>query len=147
MSNTTYYQGLADAYRQIIITSEPTNKVHNASKQLADIYESQYGYRRTAGGSVVARDEPDEDEQLRQSDAIRSTMQKRRAAASRERMKSKGSVPTKGGKKLFDEFMLEANAARGVKTKERDHARLKQVYLAARALEYDKWVMFITEMM
>ena len=45
--------------------------------------------------------------------------------------------------------MEDANRASGKKTKENegDHKRLKQVYLAARALEYDEWVMFITEIL
>jgi len=73
--------------------------------------------------------------------------QRSQQAMAKERLKRKGAVPTKAGKRLFEDFMKEANAARGVKKKERDHARLKQVYLAARALEYDKWIIFITEML
>jgi len=129
MNNSTYHTDLRKAYNQIC-------------------KEQNYGYRRTYAGSVVRRDEPGEEEQLRQSDAIQSMMQKRRAAASRERLKSKGAVPTKGKKKLFDEFMLEANAARGIDNQTSiDHKRMKQIYLSARSLEYDKWILFITEMM
>jgi len=129
MNSSTYHTNLRKAYNQIC-------------------KEQNYGYRRTYGGSVVRRDEPGEEEQLRQSDAIQRLMQKRRAAASRERLKSKGAVPTKGKKKLFDEFMQEAYAVNGGdKQSKIDHKRMKQIYLSARALEYDKWILFITEMM
>jgi len=171
MNNTAYYQSISQAYKQVCEGSERTNKVPNASKQLSKIYDEQYGgdiakrnrittrlteiyggrygYRQTASGRWRERDEPDSAEQDRQADAINKMMTKRKAAASRERLKSKGAVPVKAGKRLFEDFMEEANSRTGKKTKEndRDHKRLKQVYLAARALEYDKWVMFITEMM
>jgi len=129
MNNSTYHTDLRKAYNQIC-------------------KEQNYGYRRTYGGSVVRRDEPGEEDQLRQSDAIQRIMQKRRASASRERLKSKGAVPTKSGKKLFDEFIREAYVVNGGdKQSKIDHKRMKQVYLAAKALEYDTWILFITEMM
>ena len=70
------------------------------------LYDSSY---RTAAGHWKRRDEPDEAEQLRQSDRIRKHLLSRQQQASRERLKSKGVVPTKQGKKLFDEFMKEAS--------------------------------------
>ena len=70
------------------------------------LYDSSY---RTATGHWKRRDEPDEAEQLRQSDRIRKHLLARQQQASRERLKSKGVMPTKQGKKLFDEFMKEAS--------------------------------------
>ena len=70
------------------------------------LYDSSY---RTATGHWKRRDEPDEAEQFRQSDRIRKHLLARQQQASRERLKSKGVMPTKQGKKLFDEFMKEAS--------------------------------------
>jgi len=148
MITAEYYQSLADAYHQVCKRNGGSNHVPNASKRMANVYESRYGYRRTGAGSYVERDEPGETEQLRQADAINKMTQQRRAAASRQRLKSKGAVPTKGGSKLFDEFMREAYAVSGGGKQEKiDHKRMKQIYLSARALEYDQWILFITEML
>lgn len=66
--------------------------------------ESLYGYRQTASGRWRSRDEPDGDTQLKQSDAINKMLQKRKALSGRERLKTKGAVPTKFGKRLFEDF-------------------------------------------
>ena len=63
---------------------------------------------RTYAGHWKQRDEPDEEEQYRQAERINQVLKARREKASRERLKQKGAVPTKNGKKLFDEFMKEA---------------------------------------
>lgn len=73
------------------------------------LYDSSY---RTHAGHWKQRDEPSSDEQLRQSDRINQLLSARRKKEAQERLKSKGAVPTKQGKKLFDEFMKEANAHR-----------------------------------
>jgi hypothetical protein len=67
---------------------------------------------RTTAGHWKRSDEPDEAEQFRQSDRIQQILKARRQQASRQRLKDKGAVPTKGDKKLFDEFMNEANERR-----------------------------------
>ena len=77
-----------------------------AREKKRTLYDSSY---RTATGHWKRRDEPDDAEQLRQSDRIRKNFLARQQQASRERLKSKGVVPTKQGKKLFDEFMKEAS--------------------------------------
>jgi len=154
MNNTAYYQSIAQAYKQVCEGSERTNKVPNASYQLSKIYDEQYG----VSGKGREHDEPTEprktqyqrvvDKKAYDAD-IKVWKQRNQQAVSKERLKRKGAVPIKGGKRLFEDFMEEVDSRTGKKTKEneRDHKRLKQVYLAARALEYDKWVMFITEMM
>jgi hypothetical protein len=67
-----------------------------------------------------------------------------------EHLNSKGAVPTKQGKKLFDEFMKEANAYRPPKVKcsinSRDFNDLQHAYNAASALEFDKWVIFMSDL-
>ena len=73
---------------------------------------SRSSYYRTHAGHWKQRDEPDEAEQDRQADRINQVLKAQRQKASRERLKRKDAVPTKQGKKLFDEFMREANAHR-----------------------------------
>ncbi len=68
------------------------------------LYDSSY---KTAAGHWKQHDEPDEEEQYRQADRINQVRKARREKESLERLKYKGAVPTKDGKKLFDEFMQE----------------------------------------
>jgi len=149
MNNTTYYQSLSKAYEQICDQSSAGNRVSNAVRQLSQIYEGR------SLQDIVSKREPGEpvktqyqkvDKKAYDAD-MKVWKQRSQQAMAKERLKRKGAVPTKAGKRLFEDFMKEANAARGVKTKVRNHARLKQVYLSARALEYDKWIIFITEML
>lgn len=72
--------------------------------------EGRYGGYRTVAGHWKDRDEPDAAEQDRQADAINKTMQRRKAAAGRDRLKAQNKVPTRAstGKKLFDQFCREA---------------------------------------
>ena len=73
------------------------------AERILEAYRNSPGYRKTASGRWRQRDEPDEDEQYRQSDAINRMMAKRKADASRQRLKNKGAVPTKAGKPVFEE--------------------------------------------
>ena len=84
-----------------------------------------------------------------QADAINKTMQQRKSAASRERLKKADKVPTRvaTGKKLFDEFMREAYEKTGKQRSAGNQEDLKQVYLAARALEFDKFLIFLTDVL
>lgn len=70
-------------------------------------YSGSSGYRTTASGRRVMRDEPDEAEQLRQSDEIAKNpkVQAERRAGMRARLKAKGKVPTKDGKPVFEEVV------------------------------------------
>ena len=112
------------------------------------LYDSSY---RTAQGHWKRRDEPDEAEQLRQSDRIRKNLLARQQQASRERLKKMGAVPTKQGKKLFDAFMQEANGHRqqpvitGLNISSRDLDELQNLYNSASALEFEQWVVFVAD--
>jgi Fe-S cluster biosynthesis and repair protein YggX len=118
-----------------------------AREKKRTLYDSAY---RTAQGHWKRRDEPDEAEQLRQSDRIRKHLLAKQQQASRDRLKKKGVVPTKQGKKLFDEFIKEANTHRPPKGKSiintRDLNDLQNAYNAASALEFDKWVIFMNDL-
>ena len=118
-----------------------------AREKKRTLYDSSY---RTATGHWKRRDEPDEAEQLRQSDRIRKHLLAKQQQASRERLKSKGVVPTKQGKKLFDEFIKEANAHRPSRGRThiitRDLIDLQNAYNAASVLEFDNWVIFMNDL-
>jgi hypothetical protein len=110
-------------------------------------------YYQTHKGHWKRSDEPDEAEQFRQSDRIQQMLKARRQQqASRDRLKQKpGGVPLRrDGKKLFDEFMRESSIHRphqGVKKKKmpKDLEVLRNLYNAASALEFEKWVLFVTD--
>lgn len=111
------------------------------------LYASSY---RTAAGHLKQNDEPSSDEQLRQSDRINQLLSARRKKEAQERLKSKGAVPTKQGKKLFDEFMKEANSHRPSKGKSKINTRdlndLQNAYNATSALDFDQWVIFMSDL-
>ena len=111
------------------------------------LYDSSY---RTHAGHWKQHDEPDEAGQLRQSDRIKQVLNARRKKDAQERLKRKDAVPTRQGKKLFDEFMKEANTHRPPKVKSKINTRslkdLENAYNAASALEFDHWVIFMSDL-
>lgn len=134
-----YYDGLTETYHQIC---------KQELKKKTRTHLKEYGpYRKTASGNRVSRDEPNQDLEMRQSDAIRANELRRKAAASREALKNKGAVPTKKGAKLFDEFMKETRFYTEAKELKMNMENAKQVYLSAQSLDFDKWILFITEML
>lgn len=152
MENTAdYYKSISEAYKSIVYGVRTHNKVPHAANQLQKIYDEQYG---VSGRRQI--DEPTEptktqyqkvaDKKAYDAD-MKVWKQRTQSTLGKERLKRKGAVPVKAGKKLFEDFMLEAAAVTNKETKERDHKRLKQVYLSARSLEYDKWVLFVSEML
>jgi len=137
-----------------VIEREKKRTLYDASKasltRFLETYRSKPTYYKTYAGHWKQRDEPDSDEQLRQSDAIQAKLKAQKtAAAGRERLKSKGAVPTRQGKKLFDEFMKEARSYQiHEESAVKDLEDLQQIYLAARALDdFDKWIYFIAEVL
>lgn len=73
---------------------------------------------------------------------IKVWKQRSQQALSRERLKRKGAVPTKSGKKLFEEFCREAYKN---KKENIDDADLRNIYNAATQLEYDDWLWWIID--
>jgi len=154
MNNTAYYQSIADAYSQVCGRSGGTNRVPTASYQLSKIYDEQYG----VSGKGREHDEPTEprktqyqrvDKKAYDAD-MKVWKQRSQQALSKERLKRKGAVPVKAGKRLFEDFIKEANMRTGKKTREeiKMDKNAKQIYLAARALDdFDKWVMFVVDML
>lgn len=108
---------------------------------LYDIF-SKYGTRKTATGRTVSRDEPPEEIQYKQADMIRKHLQQRRAAASRERLKAANKVPTKSGRRLFEDFCMEAYKNRKQNI---DDADMRNIFNAAQHLSYEKWIWFVND--
>lgn len=108
------------------------------------------GYRRTASGNLVRRDEPSEPQKTeylrvdkKQFDKDMEFWKRRtRQATGRERLKRKGAVPTKSGKRLFEDFCKEAYKNRTQQTNI-DDADLRNIYNAATQLDYDRWLWWI----
>ena len=67
-------------------------------------------------------------------------------SAARERLKRKGAVPTKSGKKLFEDFMRDMREATGKpKQQNIEDADMKNIYNAAQHLSYEKWIWFVND--
>ena len=135
-----YYDGLTETYHQICKQELKKTRTH---------LKEYGGYRRTASGASVRRDEPDQDLEMRQSDAIQSNSLVRAKRLAKEKLKAKGAVPTRAGAplKTFEKFRLDAGRGLTEELTKKQKEHLEQVYLSARALDYDKWMLFITEML
>lgn len=141
---TYYYDGLRETYAQIVSTQKKKSNLKTPASQIGEDY---YGRRRTASGTRRDRDEPDDATQLKQSDQIRKNQLQRTAKAGRDALRAKGRIPTKGGTKTFEQFMEDANADQKTKQDTSNAEMLKQVYLSARSLDYDKFMIFVNEML
>jgi len=153
MENTAaYYKSISEAYQKVVNGARTSNRVSHAANQLQKIYDEQYGV-----SGRRERDEPTEpiktqylkvDKKSYDAD-MKVWKQRNQSALGKERLKRKGAVPVKAGKKLFEEFMLEAAAATGKKNTQKlnQSEKAKQIYLSARALEFDKWCLFVAEML
>jgi len=65
-------------------------------------------------------------------------------ASARERLKHKGAVPTKSGKRLFEDFCKEAYKNRTQQTNI-DDSDLRNIYNAATQLGYQRWLIWIMD--
>jgi len=139
-----YFDGLRETYAQIVSTQK---KKINLKTPAAAVGEEYLGKRRTASGNLRDRDEPSTSTQMAQSDQIRKNALARTAKMGRDALRAKGKIPTKGGVKTFEQFMEEANADPKSKQDKANAEMLKQVYLAARALEYPKFLVFINDVL
>lgn len=119
-------------------------KTNCITKRLQEIYAVRYGYRQTASGRWRETDEPSEKEQLRQADAINKMMQRRKAAAGRDRLKAQNKVSTRAytGKKLFEQFCTEAYKGR---RKDINDADMRNILNAANHLTYKQWIWFVND--
>jgi len=104
-------------------------------------------FRTTASGRKIRFDEPPEHIQFKQADRIlRNTQKRSEAEAGREKLKAGNKVPTRAGKKLFEDFMRDCGreATKTSSTKSRE--TMRNIYNAAQHIDFDKWLMFVSEM-
>lgn len=109
------------------------------------LYSSWY---KTYAGHYKQSDEPSQKEQERQADAIRKMLARKRAVQGRKRLKAKDRVPTKGGVKLYEDFIAECRQQRimpSVTTKEKKMDTWENAYRAAQVLEKDTWIIFMKD--
>ena len=109
-----------------------------------DLYEI---FRTTATGRKVRFDEPPEHIQFKQADRILRNSQKRSdAEAGREKLKAGNKVPTKAGKKLFEDLMKDCRRGATKISSTKSRETMKGIYNAAQHTNFDKWLMFVSEM-
>lgn len=70
--------------------------------------------------------------------------QRSNQSLARDRLKKKGAVPTKAGKKLFEDFIKEANLNRERKFNRKTLEDLQNIYNAGQHLDFDRWKYFIS---
>ena len=112
------------------------------------LYDSSY---KTAAGHWKQRDEPGEPRKTEYLKISPDALRKQKQWYARQRLKKKDAVPTRQGKKLFDEFMKDANVQRpqqqstrlGIRTRDLDEFR--NLYNAASVLEFEKWIIFVRD--
>jgi len=97
-------------------------------------------YRTTHKGHKVAWDEPAPDIEDRIADQIRKTLQDRRAKASRSRLKSKSSVPTKDGKPIFERTSLIDESLNSALS------RFRSLYYSGRMMSFKQWLEEVYEL-
>ena len=112
------------------------------------LYDSSY---RTAAGHWKRRDEPGEPRKTEYLKIAPDALRKQKQWDARQRLKRKDAVPTKQGKKLFDEFMREARSHQLISPKSKVRCKnpdeLKNLYNAAHALEFEKCTIFMNDIL
>ena len=112
------------------------------------LYDSSY---KTAAGHWKRRDEPGEPRKTEYLKIAPDALRKQKQWDARQRLKRKDAVPTKQGKKLFDEFMREARSHQLISPKSKVRCKnpdeLKNLYNAAHALEFEKWTIFMNDIL
>ena len=112
------------------------------------LYDSSY---KTAAGHWKRRDEPGEPRKTEYLKIAPDALRKQKQWDARQRLKKKDAVPTRQGKKLFDEFMKEANAhlpqslPKRLGIRNTDLDELENLYNAASVLESEKWTILVCD--
>lgn len=128
-------------------TKDP-KEVADDRKAIRDTLYDASSYR-THAGHWKRRDEPTEPKTTEYLTIAPDALRRQKQWDARQRLKKKqGGVPIrKDGRKLFDEFMKEANTqfqsrSQPIK-KTRDLSDLRNAYNAASSLDFEMWVVFV----
>jgi hypothetical protein len=133
-----------------MVLPKPTIKsVRKNSKRNEPILKSMVVIGEQHQVHQLRRDEPDQDLEMKQSDAIRSNSLARMKAQAKAKLKAGNKVPTRAGAplKTFEQFRADAGGGLTEELTKKQKDNMEQVYLSARALDFDKWVLFTTEML
>ena len=134
-----YYDNLRDIYSTIC---------NEEVKKKSKLIKEYGGYRTTASGRRVERDEPGQDLEIRQANRIRANELDRVKKVGAARLRAKGAIPTrKDGTKTFEQFRLDAGAPITEELTKKQTELMRQVHASSQHLSYDKWMLFITTML
>ena len=130
------------------VTMDPEEVAAERRARKNTLYDSSY---KTAAGHWKRRDEPGEPRKTEYLKISPDALRKQKQWDARQRLKKKDAVPTRQGKKLFEQFMREANAycpqppstRLGIRTRDLDEFR--NLYNAASVLEFEKWIIFVLD--
>ena len=95
-------------------------------------------FYKTFSGHFKLRDEPDDDEQLRQSDLIQKSLQRRGTLASRNRLKSQSKVPTRNGKPIFEknQIVMDEDISKAL-------VQIRILYNSDKLMTFKQWIILI----
>ena len=110
-------------------------------------------FYKTATGHWKRRDEPGEPRKTEYLTIAPDALRKQKQWDARQRLKKKDAVPTKQGKKLFDEFMREANTGRAQTVLKQSMGRSKDLddllnlYNASSVLDFENWILYLKDVL
>lgn len=107
---------------------------------ILEIVRKSPGFYKTFAGHWKMRDEPDEEEQFRQSDEIQKSLQRRRTLASRNRLKAKSKVPTRNGKPIFErnQIVMDEDISKAL-------MQIRILYNSGKLMTFKQWLHSITD--
>ena len=109
---------------------------------ILEVVRRSPSFYKTFAGHFKLRDEPDEDEQLRQSDQIQKSIQRRRSLASRNRLKSQSKVPTRNGKPIFErsQILLDEDISKSL-------MQIRILYNSGKLMTFKQWIYLVDSLM
>jgi hypothetical protein len=113
----------------------------SALQRIQEIYRSSQ-YRTTAKGRKVTWDEPGEDDtpEVRRHNAFIAQKLQRKQDA-KERLKTKGKVPTKNGKPIFEgDLVVTEDVAQVLMS-------FRRLYQSNRPMRFRDWIKVVAELL
>lgn len=106
---------------------------------ILEVVRRSPSFYKTFSGHFKLRDEPDEDEQFRQSDLIQKSLQRRRTLASRNRLKSQSKVPTRNGKPIFEmnQIVMDEDISKAL-------MQIRILYNSGKLMTFNQWLHSMT---
>ncbi len=123
------------------MATNTTQDRHQVIQRLLEIYRSS-NYRTTSRGRKVAFDEPGEDDtpEVRRHNAFLAKKHQQKNDA-KERLKSKGAVPTKDGKPIFEGSEMVTEDLQQVLMS------FRRLYQSNRPMRFREWIKVVAGML